>query len=156
MWHVHHCTLENSVKKRYADCLCRFTLDLISQIDLNISIALATIRQWKNSFTLVNRIPTDILSLIPTHPKGPFPCRFCVPSLAWSPPQTRCAMVTTFSQKRRGVCVDPPRTRKRVCTGYDRPFHCSCWYHNTDCLSRPANCIPRIRGKLLEGHYSVL
>ena len=28
---------------------------------------LATTREWKNSFTLINRIPTDILSLIPTH-----------------------------------------------------------------------------------------
>ena len=60
-----------------------------------------------------------------------------------------------FSEKARSMCR-PSSNAQRVCTGYHRPSHCSCWHHNTDCLSRPANCIPRIRGKLLEGHYSVL
>ena len=44
-----------------------FALEAVSQLDLDVSNALATIREWKNSFTLINRIPTDILSLIPTH-----------------------------------------------------------------------------------------
>ena len=46
---------------------CSFTLEAVSQLDRDASIALATIREWKNSFAHVNRIPTDILSLIPTH-----------------------------------------------------------------------------------------
>ena len=47
--------------------LCRFTLDEVSQLDQDTSTALAIIREWKNSFTHVNRVPLDILSLIPTH-----------------------------------------------------------------------------------------
>ena len=50
-----------------ADCLCSFTSDVVSQLDLDISTALTTIREWKNSFTYINRIPLDILSIIPTH-----------------------------------------------------------------------------------------
>ncbi|KAF9783943.1 hypothetical protein BJ322DRAFT_1109795 [Thelephora terrestris] len=44
-----------------------YTLEAVSQLDRDASIALATIREWRNSFAHVNRIPTDILSLIPTH-----------------------------------------------------------------------------------------
>ena len=51
---------------RYTDYLCRFDLEAVSQLDRDASFALATIREWRNSFTRVNRIPTDILSLIPT------------------------------------------------------------------------------------------
>ncbi|KAF9783462.1 hypothetical protein BJ322DRAFT_1110348 [Thelephora terrestris] len=44
-----------------------FTLEAVSQLEQGASAALASIREWKNSFRRVNRIPTDILSLIPTH-----------------------------------------------------------------------------------------
>ncbi|KAF9783944.1 hypothetical protein BJ322DRAFT_1219491 [Thelephora terrestris] len=44
-----------------------FTLEAVSQLDRDASTALATIREWKNSFAHVNLIPSDILSLIPTH-----------------------------------------------------------------------------------------
>ncbi|KAF9790907.1 hypothetical protein BJ322DRAFT_1208222 [Thelephora terrestris] len=44
-----------------------FTLEAVSQLDQDASIASAAIREWKNSFARINRIPTDILSLIPTY-----------------------------------------------------------------------------------------
>ncbi|KAF9777251.1 hypothetical protein BJ322DRAFT_1115160 [Thelephora terrestris] len=44
-----------------------FTLEAVSQLDHGALAALASIREWKNSSNRVNRIPTDILSLIPTH-----------------------------------------------------------------------------------------
>ncbi|KAF9783886.1 hypothetical protein BJ322DRAFT_884870 [Thelephora terrestris] len=47
------------------------TLEEVSQLDQGASHALATIREWRNSFIPVNRIPIDILSLIPTH----LPCQ---------------------------------------------------------------------------------
>ena len=42
-------------------------MEAVSQLDRDASIALATIHEWGNSFARVNRIPTEILSLIPTH-----------------------------------------------------------------------------------------
>jgi hypothetical protein len=42
-------------------------LEAVSQLDQDVSIASAAIREWKNSFARINRIPTDILSLIPTY-----------------------------------------------------------------------------------------
>jgi len=45
----------------------RSTFDAVSQLDRDTSIALATIREWRNSFVPVNRIPSEVLSLIPTH-----------------------------------------------------------------------------------------
>ncbi|KAF9783919.1 hypothetical protein BJ322DRAFT_885769 [Thelephora terrestris] len=44
-----------------------FTLEAVSQLDWDGSTALASIREWRNSLVRVNRIPIDILSLIPTH-----------------------------------------------------------------------------------------
>jgi hypothetical protein len=44
-----------------------FTLDTVSQLDQDTSTALATIREWRNSFISINRVPLDVLSLIPTH-----------------------------------------------------------------------------------------
>ena len=44
-----------------------FAFEAVSQLDSDASSALATIREWKNSFALINRIPTDIISLIPTY-----------------------------------------------------------------------------------------
>ena len=55
------------IEEQRVDHLCSFTFDSISQIDRDASTALATIREWRNSFIPINRIPTDILSLIPTH-----------------------------------------------------------------------------------------
>ena len=47
--------------------LSSFTLDTISQLDEDASTALATIREWRNSLVPINRIPPEILSLVPTH-----------------------------------------------------------------------------------------
>ena len=55
------------IEERCADYSCSFTLEAVSQLDRDASITLATIREWKNSFACINRIPVDILSLIPTH-----------------------------------------------------------------------------------------
>ena len=52
---------------RHAGYLCSFTFDTVSQLDRDASTALTSIREWRNSFAQINRIPTDILSLIPTH-----------------------------------------------------------------------------------------
>jgi len=46
---------------------CRFTFDAVSQLDHDTSTALATIREWRNSFVPINRVPSEVLSLIPTH-----------------------------------------------------------------------------------------
>ena len=46
---------------------CSFTFDAIAQLDRDTSTALATIREWRNSLVRVNRIPSDVLSLIPIH-----------------------------------------------------------------------------------------
>ena len=54
-------------QERHAHLLCSFTFDQVSQLDQDISTLLTTIREWKNSFVRVNRIPLDILSLIPTY-----------------------------------------------------------------------------------------
>lgn len=45
----------------------RFTFDVVSQLEQDISTALAIIREWRNSFVPINRIPMEVLSLIPTH-----------------------------------------------------------------------------------------
>jgi hypothetical protein len=50
-----------------ADYLRRFDLDAISRFERDISTALVVVRGWKNSFAPINRIPLDILCLIPTH-----------------------------------------------------------------------------------------
>ena len=42
-------------------------MEAVSQLDRDASTALATIREWRNSFVHVNHIPADVLSLIPTH-----------------------------------------------------------------------------------------
>ncbi|KAF9783894.1 hypothetical protein BJ322DRAFT_1197273 [Thelephora terrestris] len=44
-----------------------FTLEAVSQLNRDASLALATIREWRNSFACVNRIPMDVLTLIPAH-----------------------------------------------------------------------------------------
>ena len=55
-------------KKSYcAYFLRRPTFEHVSRLDLEISATLATIREWRNSFTHINRIPLDILPLIPIH-----------------------------------------------------------------------------------------
>ena len=45
----------------------RFTFDCVSQLDRDASTALATLREWRNSFVPINRVPTEVLSLIVTH-----------------------------------------------------------------------------------------
>ena len=44
-----------------------FTFDEVSQLDQDTSMALANLREWRNSFIPINRIPLDILSLVPTY-----------------------------------------------------------------------------------------
>ena len=50
-----------------ADLTYSFTFDTVSQLDQDVSTALAAIREWRNSFVPINRVPLDVLSLIPTH-----------------------------------------------------------------------------------------
>ena len=64
-WFIHACS--RGLVGRRADAFYRLTLGDVSQLDQDISTALATIREWRNSFVHVNRIPLDVLSLIPTH-----------------------------------------------------------------------------------------
>ena len=40
---------------------------MVSKLDQDASIALANIREWRNSLVPVNRFPQEVLSLIPTH-----------------------------------------------------------------------------------------
>ena len=44
-----------------------FALDEVSKLAQGTSAAPATIREWINSFTHINRVPFDILALIPTY-----------------------------------------------------------------------------------------
>ena len=55
------------VAERHTECLCRFSLEAVCQLDRDVLTALAAIHEWKNSFVHVNRIPSNILSLIPIH-----------------------------------------------------------------------------------------
>jgi hypothetical protein len=55
------------LRKRHVDFLCSFTFDQVSQLDHDASTVLAGIREWKNSFAPINRLPFDVLSLIPTY-----------------------------------------------------------------------------------------
>ncbi|KAF9652215.1 hypothetical protein BDM02DRAFT_3183927 [Thelephora ganbajun] len=56
----------NEEVKRVAYC-SSFTFDAVAQLDRDTSSALANIREWKNSFAPINRVPLEVLSLIPTH-----------------------------------------------------------------------------------------
>ena len=50
-----------------ANSLRSITLETVSQLDRGTSTALGIIREWKNSFVHINRIPLEVLSLIPIH-----------------------------------------------------------------------------------------
>ena len=56
-----------SFENAYTDFISSFTFDMVSQLDRDTLTALAAIREWRNSFVRINRIPLDILFLIP-HP----------------------------------------------------------------------------------------
>ena len=43
------------------------TWDEVSELNRDASAALATIREWMTSFAPINRVPMDVLSMIPTH-----------------------------------------------------------------------------------------
>ena len=45
----------------------RFTFVAVSQLEKDTSTALATVREWRNSFIPINRLPVEILVLLPTH-----------------------------------------------------------------------------------------
>ena len=53
--------------EQHTDFPNSFTLDDVFQLDRDVSTALANVREWRNSFVPINRVPLDILSLIPTH-----------------------------------------------------------------------------------------
>ena len=42
-------------------------MEKIAELNRDTSAALATIREWMNSLIPINRVPSDVLSLIPTH-----------------------------------------------------------------------------------------
>ena len=44
-----------------------FTFNQVSQLDQDVSTALGSIREWRNSFVPINQLPSDVLSLIPTY-----------------------------------------------------------------------------------------
>ena len=72
MPHILRRTLQNiiimiSLARSWSDFPCSFTPDDVSQLDEDISTTLANIREWRNSFVHINRVPLDVLSLIPTH-----------------------------------------------------------------------------------------
>jgi hypothetical protein len=50
-----------------ADFLRSFSFDQVAQLDCDASAVLAGIREWRNSFVPINRLPFDVLSLIPTY-----------------------------------------------------------------------------------------
>ena len=50
-----------------ADHLCSITLEEVSKLERDILTALVAVRESKNSFAHINRIPLDILCLIPTY-----------------------------------------------------------------------------------------
>ena len=54
-------------EEQCADFPHSFTFDNVSQLDHDISTLLTTAREWRNSFLPINRIPLDVLSLLPTH-----------------------------------------------------------------------------------------
>ena len=68
MWSIHldSVSAKGFVEQR-TDFPNSFTFDDVSQLDLDISTALANVREWRNSFVPINRVPLDILSLVPTH-----------------------------------------------------------------------------------------
>ena len=72
MWRIPRSELRGrSVGEESDDALIElprsFTPDEISQLDRDTSTALSIIREWRNSFAAVNRVPLDVLSLIPAH-----------------------------------------------------------------------------------------
>ena len=54
-------------QERLSDFPHSSTSDQVSQLYQDTLAAFATICEWKNSFSPINRMPLDILSLIPTH-----------------------------------------------------------------------------------------
>jgi hypothetical protein len=65
----HYGSLARSYKKddTLISSTCSSTFEDVSQLDREVSATLANIREWRNSFIRINRIPLDILSLVPTY-----------------------------------------------------------------------------------------
>ena len=95
----------------------RFTLDAVSQLDRDIPTALATIREWKNSFVPINRVPSEVLSLIPTpSSQGLIFRKFSTPPLAQSL-HSACRVVVTIrpdDRKEQLLCENAARAGERV------------------------------------------
>jgi hypothetical protein len=94
-------------------------LDTLSHLEQDISAALRSVRELKNSLPRINRIPSDILSLIPTHLSQPdrfratFVCRhwrrvFLQYGALWSQLFTRHGedYVTTLLKRAKGSALD--------------------------------------------------
>ena len=56
-----------AIRRRRTDFFDSFTFEAVSRLDQEVSTTLANIREWRNSFVRINRIPLDVLSLIPAH-----------------------------------------------------------------------------------------
>ena len=53
--------------EEYADLRDRSTPDNVAQLERDSLAVYTTIREWTNTFAPINRVPSDVLSLIPTH-----------------------------------------------------------------------------------------
>ena len=97
-----------------------FTFDNVSQLDQDVSTTLAAIREWKNSFIPINRLPLDVFSLVPTYLSSQrdrfcatFVCRhwrktFLQHSVLWSQLTLRKgeAYVKTLLERAKGSALD--------------------------------------------------
>jgi hypothetical protein len=100
-------------------------LDAISRFERDISTALVTVREWKNFFASINRIPLDILSLIPTHLpfqsdrlRATFVCRWRRVFIQHAALWTRSILrnekdyVTTLLERAKGSALDVVAIRR--------------------------------------------
>ena len=70
----------------------RYTLDDVSQLDQDFSTAVAAIREWRNSLLSINRLPPEVLSLIPNHlPHEVDLIHLCSVCRYWRKTFTQCA-----------------------------------------------------------------
>ena len=54
-------------RKLIPDSLRSYNLHKVSQLDQDITTILMSIRKWRNSLVPINRLPEDVLSLVPTY-----------------------------------------------------------------------------------------
>ena len=110
-----------SATEQHADFLCSYTFDEVSRLCQDTSTALATICEWRNSFIPINRVPLEILSLIPANLslqdrfRASFVCRhwrktFIQRAELWSElsfsSRRSGAYVETFLERAKGAALD--------------------------------------------------